>query len=50
MQVQLLQEISISCRGKHKNFLNDMTVDGMVDLIIMKAETKDGEKGIYIRR
>ncbi len=29
---------------KHKNFLNDMTIDGMIDLIIMKAETKDGER------
>jgi len=33
---------------KHKNFLNDMTVDGMVDLIIMKAETKDGEKAFSV--
>lgn len=33
---------------KHKNFLNDMTVDGMVDLIIMKAETKDGEKAFTL--
>lgn len=33
---------------KHKNFLNDMTVDGMVDLIIMKAETKDGEKAFSL--
>jgi hypothetical protein len=29
---------------KHKNFLNDMTVDGMVDLIIMKAQDVDGNK------
>ena len=33
---------------KHKNFLNDMTGDGMVDLIIMKAETKDGEKAFTL--
>ena len=33
---------------KHKNFLNDMTVDGMVDLIIMKAETKDGQKAFTL--
>ena len=33
---------------KHKNFLNDMTVDWMVDLIIMKAETKDGEKAFTL--
>ena len=25
-----------------------MTVDGMVDLIIMKAETKDGEKAFTL--
>ena len=29
---------------KHKNFLNDMTISGMVDLIILKAENKDGDK------
>lgn len=29
---------------EHKNFLNDMSIDGMVDLIINKAETKDGER------
>lgn len=29
---------------KHKNFLNDMTIDGMVDLIIMKAQDADGKK------
>jgi len=29
---------------KHKNFLNDMTIDGMVDLIIMKAEDVDGTR------
>jgi len=33
---------------KHKNFLNDMTVDGMIDLIIMKAETKDGNKAFTL--
>ena len=31
-------------QGKHKNFLNDMTVDGMVDLIILKAEDSEGKK------
>jgi|DEB0MinimDraft_6_1074348.scaffolds.fasta_scaffold01199_6 hypothetical protein len=29
---------------KHKNFLVDMQVSGMVDMIIMKAENKDGDK------
>ena len=29
---------------KHKNFLNDMTIDGMVDLIILKAEDSEGKK------
>jgi len=29
---------------KHKNFLNEMTVDGMVDLIIMKAEDEGGNR------
>lgn len=29
---------------KHKNFLNDMTVDGMIDLIILKAQDVDGKK------
>ena len=29
---------------KHKDFLNNMTIEGMVDLIILKAETADGEK------
>ena len=29
---------------KHKNFLNDMTIDGMVDLIILKAQDVDGNK------
>ncbi len=33
---------------KHKTFLNDMTVDAMVDLIIMKAETKDGQKAFTL--
>jgi len=33
---------------KHKNFLNDMTVDVMIDLIIMKAETKDGNKAFTL--
>jgi hypothetical protein len=29
---------------KHKDFLSNMTVNAMVDLIIQKAESKDGEK------
>lgn len=29
---------------KHKNFLNEMTIDGMVDLIILKAQDADGKK------
>ena len=29
---------------KHKDFLNNMTVAGMVDLIIMKAENADGDR------
>lgn len=29
---------------KHKNFLNEMSIDGMVDLIIMKAEDSEGAK------
>jgi hypothetical protein len=29
---------------KHKDFLNNMTIEAMVDLIILKAETADGEK------
>lgn len=29
---------------KHPNFFQQMTVQGMVDLIILKAENKDGEK------
>ena len=29
---------------KHPNFLNNPTVAGMIDLIILKAEDKDGEK------
>ena len=33
---------------KHKNFLNDMTVDGMVDLIIEKAELEDGKKAFSV--
>jgi|TARA_X000001382_G_scaffold19571_2_gene11947 hypothetical protein len=33
---------------KHKNFLNDMTVDGMVDLIIEKAELEDGKKAFSL--
>ena len=33
---------------KHKNFLDNMTLAGMVDLIILKAETKDGEKAFTL--
>lgn len=29
---------------KHKNFLNDMQIDGMVDLIILKAGDADGNR------
>jgi len=29
---------------KHKNFLNDMTIDGMVDLIILKAGDADSNR------
>ena len=29
---------------KHKNFLNDMTIDGMVDLIILKAGDADDNR------
>tara|TARA_R110002012_G_scaffold321152_2_gene547821 strand:+ start:3653 stop:4000 length:348 start_codon:yes stop_codon:yes gene_type:complete len=29
---------------RHKNFLNDMTVAAMVDLIIMKAKDESGDK------
>ena len=29
---------------KHRNFLNDMTIDGMVDLIILKAGDADGNR------
>lgn len=33
---------------KHKRFLDEMTIAGMVDLIIMKAETKDGERAFTL--
>lgn len=29
---------------KHKDFLNSQSIEGMVDLIILKAEDKDGER------
>jgi hypothetical protein len=29
---------------KHKDFLSNMTVEGMVDLLILKSENQDGEK------
>lgn len=29
---------------KHKDFLNNMSVEAMVDLIILKAENADGER------
>ena len=29
---------------KHKDFLNNMTIAGMVDLIILKAEDADGNR------
>jgi len=33
---------------RHKDFLSNMTIAGMVDLIIMKAETEDGAKAFTI--
>lgn len=33
---------------KHKDFLNNMTMAGMVDLIILKAQTKEGEKAFSL--
>ncbi|MEK9917976.1 MAG: hypothetical protein VW496_01160 [Pelagibacteraceae bacterium] len=33
---------------KHKDFLSNMTIAGMVDLIIMKAEVEDGSKAFTI--
>lgn len=33
---------------KHKDFLNNQTIDAMVDLIILKAETKEGEKAFTL--
>ena len=29
---------------KHKNFLNEMTIEGMIDLIILKAGNADGDR------
>lgn len=29
---------------KHKDFLNNQTIEGMIDLILMKAEDEDGKK------
>jgi len=29
---------------KYKNFLNDMNIEGMIELIIMKFETENGDK------
>jgi hypothetical protein len=31
-------------QGKHQNFLTNLTGDAMVDLILLKALDKDGEK------
>lgn len=31
-------------QNKHSNFINNLTGDAMVDLILMKAMNKDGEK------
>lgn len=31
-------------QNKHPNFLNDMKMDALVDLIILKAEDENGEK------
>ena len=33
---------------KHPNFLNNMTIEGLVDLIIMKALDEDGEKAFDV--
>jgi hypothetical protein len=35
---------------KHKDFLSNMTIAGMVDLIIMKAEVEDGSKAFTRHR
>ena len=33
---------------KHKDFLNTQTIDGMIDLILMKAENEDGSKAFTL--
>jgi len=33
---------------KHKDFLNNTSVEAMIDLIILKAESEDGEKAFSI--
>lgn len=33
---------------KHKNFMNEQTIGGMVDLIIQKAETVDGDRAFTL--
>ena len=33
---------------KHKDFLNNMTIAGMIDLIIAKAEDKDGNRAFTL--
>lgn len=33
---------------KHKDFLSNMSVEAMIDLILLKAETQDGEKAFSI--
>lgn len=33
---------------KHKDFLNNTSVEAMIDLILLKAETQDGEKAFSL--
>ena len=35
---------STNCKRKHPDFLNNQTIEALVDLIIMKAETDQGDK------
>jgi len=38
----------IQLQNKHKNFLNEMTLEGVIDLIVNKLETEDGQKAFKI--
>tara|TARA_R100001510_G_scaffold21469_1_gene18795 strand:+ start:4056 stop:4400 length:345 start_codon:yes stop_codon:yes gene_type:complete len=38
----------IDLQNKYKNFLNEMTLEGVIDLIIRKLETEDGEKAFSV--